>query len=494
MKATILLLLSLLLLTSSIFAQTTIIEDAASTSREQWRGNLFRIDLSQMPTGFLLEYSLNPFDANKYDGVSTANEPITDYTRIFQLHKLLSLSRVNGNASLQNTDDLFDQAVTNKINGGGAIPFIVLCKQYNRMRSSAISEGLFKFDTDNIGLLDVPGRAASPYDTYNLFALTPFISDIHQFDPISFSFPAGLWETNGISTMNVDFGDGAGYRSIGMGSTVSVSYGSAGIKTVTAQINSAGQTLTASCQVNIVYPDEYFNPKYFWNINIPALYHNDNEYLGAGAKTIKPFGGISPLYGDPGARVSVETGCDDVFDKPIIVVEGFDPDDNIDATELGRLFAGNGFKETAKAYGYDFVYVDFTNNTTYIENNAKVLQAVIQQVNQVKTGSNPISIIGWSMGGLIARWCLKDMEDNGITHNVQNFFSYDAPQQGANIPLGLQYLFHEISNDLPWLKWFSKDFRQIEHAFQSPAAKQMLVTYGGNAPSSINPLFLHLIL
>ncbi len=113
---------------------------------------------------------------------------------------------------------------------------------------------------------------------------------------------------------------------------------------------------------------------------------------------------------------------------------------------------------------------------------------MIEQVNTVKTGSNPISIIGWSMGGLVARWCLKDMEDNGIQHHVQNFFSYDAPQQGANIPLGLQYLFHEIANDLPWLKWFSKDFRQIEHAFQSQAARQMLVTYGGNAPSTINPV------
>ena len=172
MKAITLLLLSLIFLNPSVFAQTTTIEDAASTSREQWRDRLFRIDLGQVPTGFLLDYSLNPFDANKYDGVSAANEPITDYTRIFQLHKLLSLSRVNSNASLQSTDDLFDQAVASKISGGGAIPFIVLCKQYNRMRYTAVSEGLFKFDTDNIGLLDVPGRSASPYDTYNLFAFT----------------------------------------------------------------------------------------------------------------------------------------------------------------------------------------------------------------------------------------------------------------------------------------------------------------------------------
>ena len=141
--------------------------------------------------------------------------------------------------------------------------------------------------------------------------------------------------------MNIDFGDGSGYRSIGIGSTVSVSYGSAGTKTITAQLSSGGQTLTASCQVNVVYPNEYFKPKYFWNLDVPALYHNDNEYLGTSAKTVRPFGGISPLYGNPGARVSVETGCDDVFDKPIIIVEGFDPNDNIGAADLQTLFTGS---------------------------------------------------------------------------------------------------------------------------------------------------------
>ncbi len=138
-----------------------------------------------------------------------------------------------------------------------------------------------------------------------------------------------------------------------------------------------------------------------------------------------------------------------------------------------------------KAYGYDFVYVDFTKNTTYIENNAKVLEAVINKVNQTKVGNFKSTVIGFSMGGLIARWCLKDMEESGLQHQVENYFSYDAPQQGANIPLGMQYIFKELVRDLPYLRW-NDDLRKLDDAFKSPAARQMLVTYGSYNNGPLN--------
>lgn len=129
-----------------------------------------------------------------------------------------------------------------------------------------------------------------------------------------------------------------------------------------------------------------------------------------------------------------------------------------------------------QGYGYDFVFVEFTANTTYIENNAKVLEAVINWVNQHKTGTYKSTVIGFSMGGLVARWCLKDMEDRSLQHNVENYFSYDAPHQGANIPLGMQYIFREMVRDLPYLK-FSSSLSKLDDAFKSRAARQMLVTY-----------------
>lgn len=114
-----------------------------------------------------------------------------------------------------------------------------------------------------------------------------------------------------------------------------------------------------------------------------------------------------------------------------------------------------------------------------------MLEAVINWVNQHKTGSYKSTVIGFSMGGLVARWCLKDMEDRSVTHNVENYFSYDAPQQGANIPLGLQYIFKEVVRDAPYLK-FNNTLSKLDDAFNSAAARQMLVTYADYDNSAFN--------
>ena len=85
----------------------------------------------------------------------------------------------------------------------------------------------------------------------------------------------------------------------------------------------------------------------------------------------------------------------------------------------------------------------------YIERNAMVLVKLIQQVNQnLQPGSSKITIIGPSMGGLIAKYALAYMERNAFStgnHNCGLFVSQDAPHMGANIPIGLQQLIKNLS-------------------------------------------------
>lgn len=290
----------------------------------------------------------------------------------------------------------------------------------------------------------------------------------------------------GITYVEVDFNDGAGFRGLYKGNTVNIYYATEGLKYITAKIYTANGIRTAKSVIDYKRPVGYSEPDYTWNIEVDPVYTDDNQYLNGGGQTLD--GPVIPCSGGsfidqllcslkPNAIIQVENGCDRVFDKPIIIVEGFDPTGDLDINEMQRRFDAHDFRTTMKAYGYDFVYVDFTKNTTYIENNAKVLEAVINKVNQTKVGSFKSTVIGFSMGGLIARWCLKDMEDRGLQHQVENYFSYDAPQQGANIPLGMQYIFKELVRDLPYLRWIS-DLRKLDDAFKSPAGRQMLVTYG----------------
>lgn len=480
----------MLFCTFNSFAQNTLeVIDTGNITRERWRDSVLRMDMSQVPTGFLLEYSMFGFESNKYDGVGNDDDTIKDDGRIFELHNILWYSKVNSNAVIGTTDSLFSKAFFYNLNSN-VIPLTFIYQKYNRIRQSALSEGLFTIASDSVGILDVPGRPASPYDTLEIFAFAPFKTSITQFNAIQFTLPDSLFYMQGITSVDIDFDDGAGFRTIAKGGSANIYYATEGAKYVTARINTTGGIRTAKCMINYKRPEVYSTPDYSLNIQVDPVYTSDNQYLQSGGTTPQPNNPVIPC-GDgsfidqilcstkPNANIEVINGCDKVFDKPIIVVEGFDPDGSLTLGEMEKRFKSQSFVATMGAYGYDFVFVDFTKNTTYIENNAKVLEAVINWVNQNKTGTNKTTVIGFSMGGLVARWCLKDMEDRGLQHNVENYFSYDAPQQGANIPLGMQYIFKEMARDLPYLRWFNAGgFRDLSDAFNSPAARQMLVTYG----------------
>jgi hypothetical protein len=81
------------------------------------------------------------------------------------------------------------------------------------------------------------------------------------------------------------------------------------------------------------------------------------------------------------------------------------------------------------------------------------------------------------MGGLCSRYALAWLEAHGIPHRVRTWISFDAPQQGANIPLGLQY----------WIGFFagqSADAATFLSELQRPAARQMLLAHLTNPPGT----------
>lgn len=188
--------------------------------------------------------------------------------------------------------------------------------------------------------------------------------------------------------------------------------------------------------------------------------------------------------------------------KPLIILDGFDPGDlrKIDNGNDGivSLINKNGEEPNMKRFsdnGFDVVILNFPKRiintktvkywhpftrsyvnmpvtierdggSDYIERNANVLKALIVKLNEElnQNGSNEkLKIIGPSMGGLISRVALTEMENANQEHNVDTWVSFDSPHLGANIPVGLQYFFNFMELD------------QVE-TLKTPAAKQMLVT------------------
>jgi hypothetical protein len=85
------------------------------------------------------------------------------------------------------------------------------------------------------------------------------------------------------------------------------------------------------------------------------------------------------------------------------------------------------------------------------------------RANAEQVDNTPLTVGGFSMGGIVTRYALARMERQRMDHRTAVYFSYDSPHRGASIPVGVQAFSHFIP--------FPNDFaRQMD----SPAARQML--------------------
>jgi hypothetical protein len=89
-------------------------------------------------------------------------------------------------------------------------------------------------------------------------------------------------------------------------------------------------------------------------------------------------------------------------------------------------------------------------------------------------------VCGASMGGLVARYAINKLEAEGHTDWVEKFISFDSPQMGANISLGLQYT-------LKHLKGLNSDLQLKYDRLTCPSASQ-LVNYSCIETSLTSPI------
>lgn len=225
---------------------------------------------------------------------------------------------------------------------------------------------------------------------------------------------------------------------------------------------------------------------------------------------VQGFGEYKVFYRKPAGGWVACNDAHRVIRKPIIIIDGFDPGDDRRITSYDQsgkkvdgiwdLFSYGTNKHLGddfRSKGHDVIVLNFPKHqigsvsvtifgntytipiyrdggADYIERNAMVLTRLIQKVNadlQAVGSTEKIVVVGPSMGGQIARYALKYMENNNLNHNTRLFVSFDSPNHGANIPVGLQsaILYAAYVQE-------SVDARkQYEQSIRSTAAKQMLI-------------------
>ncbi|WP_410004807.1 T9SS type A sorting domain-containing protein [Aequorivita nionensis] len=191
-----------------------------------------------------------------------------------------------------------------------------------------------------------------------------------------------------------------------------------------------------------------------------------------------------PYFGQGEYEIYLDN-VDGVLDKPIIVLDGFDPGDSRDIPGLyaSLSFDGQNMADILRDEGFDIVILnaplyntggkDIDGGGDYIQRNAMVLIAMIQQLNADKVGDNELVVLGPSMGGLIARYALSYMEDNSLDSETRLYISFDAPHRGANIPISVQYLINYFADQVG----DATAQQVVDQLLNSPAAKEMLVDH-----------------
>jgi len=260
--------------------------------------------------------------------------------------------------------------------------------------------------------------------------------------------------SNTIRTLRIDPGDGSGWQDFATGQSINASYDSIGSKTITIEATlSDGAVLLASSSLQV---SALSTPE-------PTL-------------TI-PLAASVPYSTTTGLLYIYKSGPHDGLRCPVLVAEGFDMENDMDWDVLYNILNTNQLVDTIQSYGRDLIVLDYNDAMRDIKENAALARAAIRYVNANRNNaSDKFTVIGASMGGLVTRIALADMDRNPAAYGVSDvdtWLSFDSPHEGANIPLGLQefFAFFQGKSFIP---------ASVTHFYQlvnKPAAKQMLLVH-----------------
>ncbi|WP_415060857.1 T9SS type A sorting domain-containing protein [Flavobacterium sp.] len=230
------------------------------------------------------------------------------------------------------------------------------------------------------------------------------------------------------------------------------------------------------------------------NSTIDILGNTSENNQSALAQTITatiPFQGFgeSQAYLGQGEYEIYLDNVDQVLDKPIFLLDGFDPGDSRSADLIYSLLnygnSGDNLGDIVRNEGFDIIVLNFPQyspeegiiidgGADFIQRNAMVFVELLNQINAQKVGTEKNVVIGPSMGGLISRYALRYMEMNNLNHDTRLYLSFDSPHLGANVPIGFQHLFNYMANG-PLGDVTLQEV--VSSVIGSSAAKQMLIDH-----------------
>jgi len=356
------------------------------------------------------------------------------------------------------------------------LPLSIMVSEFESLSTEAIArEDVYKNNQDQ--WIAKPNTAV--FITHNLALAAPLNHVVSQLTNV-FVLKANLiFNTTQkiILGFQANFNDGQGWRTVNTNQAITVTFPNQTTQKIDFQIQfTDGTTATNSAEIDYVPAVTLRNP-------------GNTSAITSISATI-PYQGVedaAAYLGQGEYEIFYDNG-NGVLDKPIILLDGFDPNDGRPIPAIYGLLnygtTGQNLADDLRNQGFDVVILNFPNYTQtetgnvlsggadYIQRNAMVLIELLNQINAQKVGNEKNVVIGPSMGGLIARYGLRYMEQNSLNHDTRLYLSFDAPHYGANIPIGFQHLFNYMANG-PLGDATVQVF--VDAMIKSNASRQMLI-------------------
>lgn len=433
------------------------------------------LDKTKVPTKLLINQAMEFAELTDYAGaMSTTN--FTTKGKYTNIYNTLLMSRVNTSVTSLKNPNTFKTNWDN-LRAPNKIVLSGLYYKYNKFKTNAYPNFLVN-NNDVITDRYVNGVWQNPYIDQQVFAIASPIL-IYKSLSLQVTLPSSLWYTNqatSVQSIAIDFGNGAGYQTMTLGQVRTINYTSSGTYEWKYKLTlTNAQVLYSHSKLKIDIPVLGTPPT---DPNSSAQTIQSNGALLASQAIVNPpppscanvavvpFSGTRQYLGSANSATLqikyLQNDC--IIRNPLIVVEGFDSGLLGVENPFGEVQFINFLQSTFTSFNLysqtinkDIIYINFNNGKDDLRRNAYLVEDIIKWVNTQKanTGSTtPNIVIGQSMGGVIGRYALRDMEvQQGLNptvtswqHKTNLFISHDAPQQGANIPVGIQYFARHLAD------------------------------------------------
>lgn len=190
--------------------------DGDGNLAKELRAALAGLNASRIPSGVLLNRVLAVTKPHRYAGQGDTVVSYRDFEQQYWefYYATLDSTRLPTVGALQ-------ASISQRVQQG-AVPLLMLSYSYNEFAATAAQDHLITIDSVNERVTDGPDLSRSPYTTGQLFSVSLPVKVAGTILNLYVGPEYWLGNTAAPSTVAIDFGDGWGFRTVAMGSTIQV--------------------------------------------------------------------------------------------------------------------------------------------------------------------------------------------------------------------------------------------------------------------------------